>query len=308
MNTAHRIPLILAALAVTGLRTAVQAYKLSEAENPPKTKFIKYEPKSGEKVALNTQPRDMRFLGTRQRVRTTGTDGGSRSLFLRLAEGPRNRKRQTLQADCSAKKILQQGLDAGMAMSQAISFNKTREMFPTSLYGRDSGFEDAMAGMNPKIDMPTYSQFNERVSYGFEATTTSAGMVSRVAGKGSAYLGSYYDADDNALMGGNHYKLHVGPNPPAANFWSVTVYDSENQLITATNRGARTVLPARKDSSRTTDGSVDIYFGPTAPEGKESNWIQTNKGQSFFVYLRLYGPEQAYFEQSFPMSKIEKVK
>ena len=43
------------------LRTAVQAYKLSEAKNPPKTKFIKYEPKPGDKVALNTQPRDMRF-------------------------------------------------------------------------------------------------------------------------------------------------------------------------------------------------------------------------------------------------------
>ena len=51
------------------------------------------------------------------------------------------------------KEILQQGLDVGMAMSQAISFNKTRNMFPTALYGKDTGFEDAMAGMNPKIDL-----------------------------------------------------------------------------------------------------------------------------------------------------------
>jgi hypothetical protein len=43
------------------LRTAVKAYKLSEANNPPKTKFMKYEPKPGDKIALNTQPRDMRF-------------------------------------------------------------------------------------------------------------------------------------------------------------------------------------------------------------------------------------------------------
>ena len=56
------------------------------------------------------------------------------------------------------------------------------------------------------------------------------------------------------------------------------------------------------------DGSVDFYLGPKAPEGKESNWIQTNKGQSFFVYLRLYGPEQAYFDQAWPMNKIEKIK
>ena len=43
------------------LRTSVQAYKLSEAKNPPKTQFIKYDPKPDDKVALNTQPRDIRF-------------------------------------------------------------------------------------------------------------------------------------------------------------------------------------------------------------------------------------------------------
>ncbi len=59
---------------------------------------------------------------------------------------------------------------------------------------------------------------------------------------------------------------------------------------------------------KNTDGSVDLYFGTKAPAGKEANWIQTNEGQSFFVCLRLYGPEQAYFDQSFPMHKIEQSK
>ena len=86
------------------LRTAVQAYKLSEAKNPPKTKFIKYDPKPGDKVELNTQPRDMRFWELVNELRTTGADGGSRPLLLRLAEGSRHRKRQTLQADCSAER------------------------------------------------------------------------------------------------------------------------------------------------------------------------------------------------------------
>lgn len=290
------------------LRTAVKAYKLSDADIPPETKFVKYEPKSGDKVALNTQPRDMRFWELVNNYVQREPMADRDRFFYAWLKDLGIEKGKPFKPTAQQKEILQQGLDVGMAMSQAISFNKTREMFPTSLYGKDSGFEDAMAGMNPKIDMPTYSQFNERASYGFEATTTSAGMVSRVAGQGSAYLGSYYDADGNALMGGNNYKLHVGPNPPAANFWSVTVYDIENRLIIRneikrSDRSSRTEGLIKND-----DGSVDLYFGPTAPEGKEVNWIQTNKGQSFFVYLRLYGPEQAYFDQSFPMSKIEKVK
>jgi hypothetical protein len=181
-------------------------------------------------------------------------------------------------------------------------------MFPTSLYAGDSGWEDAMAGMDPKIDLPNYSMFNERASYGFEATTTSVGMVSRVPGKGSAYLGSYYDADGNALMGGNNYKLRIEPNPPAANFWSVTVYDIENRLIIR-NKIKRSDRSSRTEGLiKNADGSVDLYFGPKEPKGKEPNWIQTNKGQSFFVYLRLYGPEQAYFDQTFPMNKVQKIK
>ncbi|VGO23443.1 DUF1254 domain-containing protein [Pontiella sulfatireligans] len=290
------------------LRTAVKAFRLSDAAKPPKTNFVRYQPKPGDKVALNTQPRDMSFWKlVNDYVQREPMAERDRFFYAWLKDlGIEKGKPFKPTADQAA--ILQQGLDVGMAMSQAISFNKTREMFPTSLYAKDSGWEDAMAGMNPKIDMETYSEFNERASYGFEATTTSAGMVSRVAGKGSAYLGAYYDADGNALRGGSTYKMTIGPNPPAANFWSITVYDIENRLIIR-NETKRSDRSSRTEGLiKNTDGSVDLYFGPEAPEGKDSNWIQTNKGESFFVYLRLYGPEQAYFDQTFPMHKIEKIK
>jgi len=290
------------------LRTEVKAYKLSEAKNPPKTKFIKYEPKPGDKVELNTQPRDMRFWELVNAYVQKEPMADRDRFFYAWLKDLGIKKGKDFKPTDSQKEILQHALDVGMAMSQAISFNKTRNMFPTSLYGKDSGFEDAMAGMNPKIDLETYSMFNERASYGFEATTTSAGMVSRVPGKGSAYLGSYYDAKGNALMGGNTYKLRLEPNPPAANFWSITVYDIKNRLIIR-NKIKRSDRSSRtKGLIKNADGSVDMYFGPKAPEGKEVNWIQTNEGQSFFVYLRLYGPEKAYFDQTFPMNKIQKIK
>ena len=290
------------------LRTAVQAYKLSDAAKPPKTKFVKYEPKPGDKIALNTQPRDMQFWELVNIYVQREPMADRDRFFYAWLKDLGIEKGKPFKPTDYQKEILQAGLDVGMAMSQAISFNKTRNMFPTSLYGKDSGFEDAMAGMDPKIDLATYSMFNERASYGFEATTTSAGMVSRVAGKGSAYLGSYYDANGDALMGGNNYKLHLEPNPPAANFWSITVYDIKNRLIIR-NKIKRSDRSSRTEGLiKNSDGSVDMYFGPQAPAGKEINWIQTNKGESFFIYLRLYGPEKAYFDQSFPMNKIEKIK
>ncbi len=293
---------------VKKLRTAVKAYKLSDAANPPKTKFIKYSPKSGDKVALNTQPRDMRFWELVNAYVQKEPMADRDRFFYAWLKDLGIEKGKAFKPTAEQKEIMLEGLKVGMAMAQTTSFNKTKNMFPTSFYAGDSGWEDAMAGMNPKIDLENYSMFNERASYGFEATTTSVGMVSRVPGKGSAYLGSYYDADGDALMGGHNYKLRIEPNPPAANFWSITVYDIENRLI------IRNEIKRSDRSSRTegliknADGSVDLYFGPKAPKSKESNWIQTNKGESFFVYLRLYGPEQAYFDHTFPMNKIKKLK
>jgi hypothetical protein len=56
------------------------------------------------------------------------------------------------------------------------------------------------------------------------------------------------------------------------------------------------------------DGSVDIYFGPTAPKGHEKNWLQTIDGKGWFGAIRLDGPQQPYFDQSWKPGDIEKVK
>jgi hypothetical protein len=56
------------------------------------------------------------------------------------------------------------------------------------------------------------------------------------------------------------------------------------------------------------DSSVDVWFGPTAPEGHESNWVQTVPGKSWNVLLRLYGPEQAWFDKTWKPGDFEEVK
>jgi len=290
------------------LKTAVTAYKLSDAANPPKTKFIVYNPKREDSVALGTQPIGMKYWELVNKYVQKEPMADRDRFFYAWLKDLGIEKGKPFTPTTYQKEILLEGVKTGMAMAQATAFNKTKEKFASSLYGNDSGWEDAMAGMDPKIDLETYSMFNERTSYTFEAVTTSAGMVSRVAGKGSAYLGSYYDADGNALMGGDNYSLHIEPNPPAALFWSITIYDIANRLIIQ-NDTRRSDLSSRSEELVTnSDGSVDLYFGPEAPKGKENNWIQTNNGQSFFVYLRLYGPEQDYFDQKYPMNKIEKTK
>jgi hypothetical protein len=48
-------------------------------------------------------------------------------------------------------------------------------------------------------------------------------------------------------------------------------------------------------------------MGPTAPPGRESNWIQTIPDRGFFIYVRLYGPEQEWFDRSWKLDDIERL-
>ncbi len=84
------------------------------------------------------------------------------------------------------------------------------------------------------------------------------------------------------------------------------VYEKQNEeIVTELGRAA---VRSHLDEPRTnTDGSVDIYFGPTAPAGHEGNWVQTNPGEGFWTCVRLYGPKKEVFDGSWKLSDIVEV-
>jgi hypothetical protein len=43
-------------------------------------------------------------------------------------------------------------------------------------------------------------------------------------GTGSFYFATFYDASGKPLDGTNNYQLHVAPNVPVSEFWSITIY------------------------------------------------------------------------------------
>lgn len=53
------------------------------------------------------------------------------------------------------------------------------------------------------------------------------------------------------------------------------------------------------------NNSVELYFGPSAPDGREDRWIQTLPGRGWFVYLRLYGPEAPAFDGTWQAGDFE---
>ncbi len=118
-----------------------------------------------------------------------------------------------------------------------------------------------------------------------------------------------FDSRGNLLDGGKDYKLRLPPNIPANHFWSVTTYDTHLRSMIQTNQQFPVVPhPGGDEALVNPDGSVDLYFAPKAPAGKERNWTQTIPRGGWFPLLRLYGPLDPWFDKTWRPGEIELVK
>jgi hypothetical protein len=124
-------------------------------------------------------------------------------------------------------------------------------------------------------------------------------------GAGQFYLISIRDKDGGAFDGAKTYRLTVPANPPVEQYWSVTAYDRKTHaLIKNMSRASRSSqIP---EMQKNADGSIDVYFGPQAPAGKESNWIPTDPSRKFELMFRLYAPTEALFKKTWVLPAVEK--
>jgi hypothetical protein len=213
-------------------------------------------------------------------------------------------KGKPFQPDARMKKLLTEATLVGEAMGKVNDYEK-RDM-PLAHYADGSEWEFALC-LDPSQETANYTQLDERAAWFYEATGTSNGMVSKTPSVGSVYLVSYKDHDGNWLDGANTYRLHVPPNPPVTQFWSITLYDVSSRALIQNNTEI-TDRSSRQDLTKNADGSVDLYLGPEAPVGFEKNWIPTLAGKAWFPYFRLYGPTEAHFDRTWILPNIEKVK
>ena len=144
-----------------------------------------------------------------------------------------------------------------------------------------------------------------RVMFHYPYTAVTPAMAVSIAGVGSDYGIAYLDADKKPFDGSHTYRLHLPPNVPVNSFWAVTMYDTQTRSQLQTSQRFPSVGSNDEYIAANPDGSYDIYFAPEAPEGREHNWLQTVPDKSWFVALRMYGPEQPWIDKTWRPSEIE---
>jgi hypothetical protein len=148
-----------------------------------------------------------------------------------------------------------------------------------------------------------------RTHFYYFATVNTPAMAWKLIGKGSQYAWGYLDAKGNYLDGSKTYKLNLPKGPPANKFISIVAYDPQTRSELQTGQPYPSYNNVRdKDKVIVNDdGSVDLYFGPKAPAGKEANWIQTVPNKGWFCLLRLYDPLEAWYDKTWRPGEIELV-
>jgi hypothetical protein len=175
------------------------------------------------------------------------------------------------------------------------------------LYYTDRQYFNAWAGVDAEWFRPSYLDVDQRDSFFQVAYSSSPGMVMGSINQGSKYPSTMRDKDGDLLDGSKFYKLHLPPGIPAKLYWAVTIYNPADGTMPETDQP----FPSRNtfDRVQNADGSIDLYFGPTKPEGvNEKNWIQTLKGRAFLVTIRLYGSGTEFYDQTWKPDDVVKMK
>ena len=73
-------------------------------------------------------------------------------------------------------------------------------------------------------------------TYCYVAAGISPAMGIKIVGGGSQYAVATFDSNRNYLDGSKNYRLHLPPNIPVNNFWSLIPYDTQTRSVLQTDR------------------------------------------------------------------------
>lgn len=283
--------------AVESIKATTNMYLLSQVNDPPAPVFIDWSGKRFNTVHAN----DFKFYEELNEVIQYEPSEAFEPQILGLFKTVGIEKGKEFNPDARLKAILEDAVKVGNATARSISFsprNNDIYLYP------DSYWTIAFLG-GYQFQTNNARELDGRTLFHYIATAVTPAMEIKMVGVGSQYAASYKDNDGHYLDGSKNYKLTIPADPPVKDFWSVVLYDPQTRSMLETDNPFPSVNSELSDLEKNSDGSVDLYFGPSAPEGKEKNWIQTVENKGWFVILRIYGPLEPWFDKTWQPGDFE---
>lgn len=281
----------------------VKVYPFSEKENPPKMVIT-----SGSNISYNTiHANDFTFYeelsAVLQKEPIDFISPELRGLFSTIGL----QKGKAFDPSPELKAILTDSVAVANATARSLIFRTPQK--EAYLYDKSYWKVGFIGGNHEwlKDDGAGGRYLDARTLFFYGATVNTPAMVAKMVGMGSQYAMITQDSKGDVLDGGKTYSLKIPVNVPAKDFWSIVVYDPQTRSELQTSSPFPSKNSMTGNMVANDDGSIDLYFGPIAPKGKERNWIETVPEKSWFPILRLYGPLEPWFDKSWRPGDIELV-
>ncbi|MFC1836836.1 DUF1254 domain-containing protein [Thermodesulfobacteriota bacterium] len=289
--------------AVENMKKRLRIYPLAKAGSPPPMEFKSVSGKFNNTIHANNFEffEEINSLIQQEPKDAISPEARGRLALLGIVQG------KPFKPDNRMRDILNEAALVGAAIARSQVFASRDKI--TYFYPDDdrTWFSPFAIGNHEFIAKEGWLHRDARTLFMYVATGITPAMAVAMPGVGSAYAGACRDANGQYLDGSKTYKLTLPPNVPAKDFWSVVLYDVQTRAMLQTDQQFPSLNSERGGVKSNADGSVDVFFGPKAPPGKERNWVQTAPGKVFFLILRLYGPLKPWFEKTWRPGKIELV-
>jgi len=286
---------------IENTKKTYRAYPLKSAENPPAMNFVNI---SG-KYITTIHSNDFTFFEEVNHViQEEPLDAVDPEIRGQLASiGVR--KGSPFSPDVRMKSILIDAAAVGNATARSLIFS-TRDK--EAYYYPDGSWKMFFVGKNEEFSPDGVLDLDARSYYYYVGSGNSPSCFLKSIGHLSQYAITEHDADGHYLDGAKSYLLHLPPNIPVNNFWSLLVYDPQTRSMLQTDQQFPSISSLKKGIVINPDTSVDVYFGPEPPPGKEANWIMTVPGKGWWICLRLYGVLESWFDKTWRPGEIEMMK
>ena len=284
-------------------KQGLKVYPLAQVAHPPAMEFISASGKVFNTIHANNYEFYEELHTVIEREPVAMPDPELRGLFASVGI----QKGKPFAPDARMKKILTNAVAIGNATVRATMFRPRLE--DAAVYPKSAWTYTFVGGSHEWLGADQGSRYlDARALFFYQATVNTPAMVRKMVGLGSQYVYAAKDTQGNYLDGAKNYTLNIPTNAPAKDFWSVVVYDPQTRSELQTSQPFPSKNSRRDKLIVNADGSVDLYFGPKAPAGKEANWTQTVSGKGWFAYFRLYGPLEPWFAKSWRPGEITETK
>ena len=288
------------------IRNNLKVYPLSKKNNPPTMEFINVSGNDmntviktdfdfwtkADKLVQEEPVEGFLDLETRGLLRSLGIEKG-----------------KTFNPDAQMKGNLEDALKIGEAIARTITYYPRQEG-QFAWQDPKEGWVVPFADHDASWIENGARKIENQLYYHYNCIVVTPSMAAAPGpGKGSEYVFASFDSNDQILKGDQDYMLTLPPDVPVADFWAITLYDTQTRSQLQSDQQFPTIDTYTDGLKKNKDGSVTIYVGKDAPESKKlkKNWLQTVPGKSFFVCLRMYGPTEPWIEGKWRPSKITRV-